>query len=37
MLGGMKPPAGGLPGLGGALPQLPGNLPPGFEKFMKKK
>ena len=37
MLGGMKPPAGGLPGLGGGgLPQLPGNLPPGFEKFLKK-
>jgi signal recognition particle subunit SRP54 len=28
---------GGLPGLGaGGMPQLPGNLPPGFEKFLKK-
>ena len=37
MLGGMKMP-GGLPGLGGGgMPQPPGNLPPGFEKFIKKK
>ncbi|NNM78690.1 signal recognition particle protein [Sphingomonas sp. ID1715] len=28
---------GGLPGLGGAgLPPIPGNLPPGFDKFLKK-
>jgi signal recognition particle subunit SRP54 len=33
--GGKMP--GGLPGLGaGGMPQLPGNLPPGFEKFLKK-
>ena len=38
MLGGMKPGAGGLPGLGGgAMPPIPGNLPPGFENFLKKK
>lgn len=37
MLGG-KPGAPGLPGLGGGgLPPMPGNLPPGFEKFLKKK
>ncbi len=39
MLGGMKMPGGlpGLPGLGGGgMPQLPGNLPPGFDKFIKK-
>ena len=29
---------GGLPGLGGGggMPSIPGNLPPGFEKFLKK-
>ena len=40
MLGGGKGGMpGGLPGLGGpgALPPIPGNLPPGFEKFLKKK
>lgn len=37
MLGG-KPGAPGLPGLGGGgLPPMPGNLPPGFDKFLKKK
>lgn len=37
MLGG-KPGAPGLPGLGaGGLPPIPGNLPPGFDKFLKKK
>jgi signal recognition particle subunit SRP54 len=33
----LKPPAGGLPGLGGGMPSIPGNLPPGFENFLKKK
>jgi signal recognition particle subunit SRP54 len=33
----LKPPAGGLPGLGGGMPSVPGNLPPGFENFLKKK
>jgi signal recognition particle subunit SRP54 len=37
MLGG-KPGAPGLPGLGGGgLPPMPGNLPPGFDRFLKKK
>jgi signal recognition particle subunit SRP54 len=33
--GGAMPPGGGLPGLPGGG-QAPMNLPPGFEKFMKK-
>jgi signal recognition particle subunit SRP54 len=38
LLGGRGPGKGGLPGLGGpgGLPGIPGNLPPGFEKFLKK-
>ena len=38
MLGGAGGKLPGLPGLGGAggMPPMPGNLPPGFEKFLKK-
>jgi signal recognition particle subunit SRP54 len=38
MLGGAGGKMPGLPGLGGpgGMPPIPGNLPPGFEKFLKK-
>jgi signal recognition particle subunit SRP54 len=38
MLGGAGGKLPGLPGLGGSggMPPIPGNLPPGFDKFLKK-